>query len=101
MTTLFLIYAILLTAMDRREIFLEAVFLWNTPLLAALLISEIADFNAASAAALSFASTAVFTFLTAVLTVERIALFLAAFLRSTKILFFADLIFATFYTSQS
>ena len=46
------------TAFDIREIFLDAVFLWYTPLLAALLISEIASFKAVVAALLSLASIA-------------------------------------------
>ena len=66
-------YAILLTATVRREIFLDAFFLWNTPLLAALSISVIAAFNASVAAALSLAAIAASTFLIAVFTVDLIA----------------------------
>ena len=65
-------------------------------MLAALLISEIADVNADEAAALSPAAIAALTFLIAVFTLDLIALFLSAFLRSTQILFFADLILAIF-----
>jgi hypothetical protein len=67
----------------------------------ALLIVEIASLRATSAAALSLFSTAVSTFLMEVLTAERIALFLAALVLLTKILFFADLMLANSYTSDS
>ena len=60
---------------------------------------EIASFNAASAAALSFFATAASTFLIEVFTADLIDLFLAAFVWFTKILFFADLMFANSYTS--
>ena len=43
---------------------------------------------------LNFAATAASTFLTAVLTLDLIALFLAALVSATKILFFADLMLA-------
>ena len=43
-------YAILLTAVDKREIFLDTVFLWYTPLVVALSITLVA-FNKAAAAA--------------------------------------------------
>jgi hypothetical protein len=62
---------------------------------------EIASLRATSAAALSLFSTAVSTFLMEVLTAERIALFLAALVLLTKILFFADLMLANSYTSDS
>ena len=55
---------------------------------------EIAFTNAAAAASLSFAATAASTFFIEVLTAERIALFLAALVLLTKILFFADLMLA-------
>ena len=67
----------------------------------ALLIVEIASFNATSAAALSLFATAASTFLMEVLTAERMDLFLAAFVLLTKILFFADLMLANSYTSNS
>ena len=79
----------------------EAVFLWYTPLEVALSISLVAANNAACAAALSFAATAASTFLTAVLTLDLIALFLAALVSATKILFFADLILANFVHLQN
>ena len=66
-----------------------------------LLIVEIASFNATSAAALSLLATASSTFLMEVLTAERMDLFLAAFVLLTKILFFADLMLANSYTSNS
>lgn len=91
----------LLTALDKRETFLAQLFLWKTPLDVALLITETASFNAACAAALSFSSTAASTFLIAVLTEDLIALFLAALVLFTKILFLADLIFANSDTSNS
>lgn len=91
----------LLTALDKRETFLAQLFLWKTPLDVALLITETASFNAASAAALSLSATAASTFLIAVLTEDLIALFLAALVLFTKILFFADLIFANSDTSNS
>ena len=93
---IYVYYANLFTARDKREIFLEAVFLWKTPLLAALLISPVAASNAAAAASLSFAAIAASTFFTEVFTADLIALFLSAFLRSTKSLFLADLMFAIF-----
>ena len=83
-----------------REIFLEEVFLWYTPLVQALLISEIAATKAVCAAALSAAVTAASTFLQAVFTLERIALFLAALVSFTKILFLADLMLANLGTSN-
>ena len=70
------------------------MFLWKIPFEPALAIAEVASFNAASAAALSFAATAASTFLIAVLTPDLIALFLAALVSVTKILFFADLMLA-------
>lgn len=94
-------YAILFTARFKREIFLAEVFLWNTPLRVALSIVEVAESRAAFAASLSFASIAAYTFLTAVLTPDLIALFLSIFVRFTRILFFADLIFAKVYTSHA
>ncbi len=92
-------YAILLTACAKRDTFLEAVFLWNTPFEVALSIVAVAASNADLAASLSFAATAAFTFFTAVLTPDLIALFLSAFVLFTKILFFADLILAKMHTS--
>ena len=79
---------------------LAALFLWKIPFEPALAITEVASFNAASAAALSFAATAASTFLIAVLTPDLIALFLAALVSVTKILFFADLMLANSYTSK-
>lgn len=67
-------------------------------MLAALLISEIAAVKAVVAAALSLAAIAASTFLIAVLTLERIALLRSAFLRSTNILFYADLMLAISFT---
>ena len=58
----------LLTAFAKRETFLPEVFLWNTPLAAALLISAEAITKAALAASLSPATTAASTFLIKVLT---------------------------------
>ena len=92
-------YAILFTANAKRDTFLDAVFLWNTPFVAALLIVAVAAVNAAFAASLSLAAIAAFTFLTEVLTPDLIALFLSAFVLFTKILFFADLILAKMHTS--
>jgi hypothetical protein len=66
----------------------------------ALSISEIAAVRQAAAAVLSPAATAASTFLQAVFTLERIALFLAALVSFTKILFFADLMFANLFTSD-
>ena len=66
-----------------------------------MLIVEIASFNAASAAALSWFATAASTFLMEVLTAERMDLFLSAFVLFTKILFFADLMLANFDTSDT
>ena len=91
----------LLTALDKRETFLAQLFLWYTPLEVALLIVEIASFNATSAAALSLFATAASTFLMEVFTADLIDLFLAAFVLFTKILFFADLMLANSYTSDS
>ena len=88
------------TAIDKREIFLEAFFLWYTPLEAALSIYTVAAFNAAKAVSLSFAAIAASTFLIAVFTLERIALFLAVFVSITLILFFADLMLANFLHLQ-
>lgn len=93
-------YASLLTAFDKRETFLEAVFLWKTPFEQALSISTVAAFNASNAAALSFAAIAASTFFIDVLTLDLIALFLAVFVSVTKILFFADLILANLSTSK-
>ena len=92
-------YAILLTVCAKRDTFLEAVFLWNTPFEVALSIVAVAASNADFAASLSLAATAAFTFLTAVLTPDLIALFLSAFVLFTKILFFADLMLAKMHTS--
>ena len=83
-----------LTALDKRDTLREALFLWYTPLVAALSISVVAASSAAWAAALSPAATAASTFLIAVLTLDLIALFLAALVSFTKILFFADLMLA-------
>ena len=55
-------YAILLTARFKRLIFLEAVFLWYTPLEAALSIALVAFNNSALASSLSFAAIAASTF---------------------------------------
>ena len=93
-------YAILLTALVRREIFLEAVFLWKIPLEAALLISELATFNAASAASLLPSAMARSTFLMQVFTLDLMDLLRNVFVWMTKILFFADLILANLYTSK-
>ena len=92
-------YAILLTATAKRDTFLEAVFLWNTPFEAALSIVAVAATNAALAASLSLAAIAAVTFLTEVFTPDLIALFLSAFVLLTKILFFADLILAKMHPS--
>lgn len=54
----------------------------------------VAAFKAALAASTSFCATAASTFFTAVFTLDLIALFLAAFVSFTKILFLADLILA-------
>lgn len=62
-------------------------------------MAEMASGRAAWAAALSLFATAVSTFLMEVFTAERMDLFLAALVLFTKILFFADLIFANVYTS--
>ena len=59
----------------------------------------VAATNASAAAALSLASIAAFTYLTAVLTPDLIALYLSAFVLLTKILFLADLMLAMMYTS--
>ena len=83
-----------LTALDKRDTLREAVLLWYTPLVQALSISEVAASNAAWAAALSPAAIAASTFLIAVLTLDLIALFLAALVSFTKIHFFADLMLA-------
>jgi hypothetical protein len=90
----------LFTAFAKRETFLADVFLWNTPFVAALSITEVAFNNAAEAASLSFAATAASTFLIAVLTPDLIALLRSAFVLFTKILFFADLMLANVYTSK-
>ena len=55
-----------------------------------MLIVETASFNATSAAALSLFATAASTFFIEVLTADLIALFLAALVLFTKILFLAD-----------
>ena len=55
----------MLTASDKRDTFLEAFFLWNTPFEQALSISIVAACKAATAASLSLASIAAFTFLIA------------------------------------
>jgi hypothetical protein len=47
----------------------------------------------------SFESIAAFAFLIAVLRAEFVALFLAAFVWLTSTLFFADLMFGTYFTS--
>ena len=80
----------LFTDFERRAIFLETVFLWYTPLLPAFVISTIAALRAVLAASTSFCATAASTFLIAVLTLDLIALFLAALVSLTKILFLAD-----------
>ena len=92
--------AVSLTALDKRAIFLEAVFLWKIPLEVALLISEMQAVKASEAAALSLAAIAASTFLIYVLTLVLIALFLSVFVLITLILFFADLIFAKVGTSN-
>lgn len=89
----------LLTALDNLETLREAVFLWKTPLEQALSISLVATNKAACAAALSPAAIAASTFFTTVFTLDLIALFLAALVSATKILFFADLMLANLYTS--
>ena len=63
-------------------------------------ITVVAFSSAAFAASLSCASIATRTFLTAVLTEDLIALFLSALVWFTKILFFADLIFASEYEND-
>ena len=76
------------------------MFLWKIPFEPALAITEVASFNAASAAALSFAATAASTFLIAVLTPDLIALFISALVSVTKNLYYADLMLANSYTSK-
>ena len=61
---------------------------------------EVADNNAASAAALSFAATAASTFLIAVLTADFSDLLRSFLVLATRILFLADLILADLYTSK-
>ena len=56
-------------------------------------------YRVSSAAALSFAAIAASTFFTAVFTRERTDLFFSALFSATKILFFADLMFANSSTS--
>src|SRR5699024_7850995 len=90
----------LLTALVRREILREVVFLWYTPLEVALLITEIAAFRFAFAASASFAATAASTFLIAVFTSDLIALFLMVLASAIRTLFFADLMLANLYTSK-
>src|SRR5699024_2796302 len=90
----------LFTALVRREIFRDVVFLWYTPLEVALLITEIAAFRQAFAVSASFAATAASTFLIAVLTSDLIALFLAVLVSTIRTLFFADLMLANLYTSN-
>ena len=58
------------------------------------------NFRAAFAASASLFAIAVSTFFTQVLTLDLIALFLAAFVSFTKILFFADLMLANLSTSD-
>lgn len=84
----------LFTALDKRDTFLAAVFLWYTPLEEALSISVIAATKLVLAISLSPVATAASTFLIIVLTLDLIALFLAAFVSLTKILFLADLMLA-------
>ena len=55
------------------------MFLWKIPFEPALAITEVASFNAASAAALSFAATAASTYLIAVINPELIDILLAAY----------------------
>ena len=89
-----------LTALLSLATFLEAVFLWYTPLVQALSISEVAFTKHACAAALSPAVIAASTFLIEVLTLDLIDLFLAVLVSVTKILFLADLMLANLDTSD-
>lgn len=95
-----LIYYMALTALLKRDTFLEALFLWYTPFVHALSISEVAFTKHACAAALSPAAIAASTFLIEVFTFDLIALFLAVLVSVTKILFLADLILANLGTSD-
>lgn len=89
------------TDFERRDTLREEVFLCRTPLEAAMVSARSALRKLSSAAALSPASTAALTFLTAVLTADLTALFLSALFADVKILFFADLMFANFFSSHS
>ena len=91
----------LFTALVKREIFREAVFLWYTPLEEALLMVEIAAFNAVFAAAASFAAIASSTLRIEVFTADLMDLLRAALFWVTRILFFADLILANPFTSHT
>lgn len=69
------------------------------PLFAAFAIVETAFTSASFASSLFFAATAVSTFLIDVFTADLMDLFLAVFVAVTRILFFADLMFANLDTS--
>jgi len=84
----------------KRDTFLEALFLWYTPFVQALSISEIAFTKLACAAALSPAAIAASTFFMEVFTLDLMDLFLAVLVWVTKILFLADLMLANLGTSD-
>jgi len=86
--------SILFIIFVKRDFFLDAVFLWRTPFVAALSRYLNASERAFAASGLSFVETAVLNRLTAVFVRDFTILFLKVFLAIIFILFFADLTFA-------
>ena len=89
-------YANLFNLSVSLDFFLEAMFLWIIPLDAAISMDLIAEPNRTLASSRFPAVTAVSYFLMAVLSADLTILFLSVFVAVILILFFDDLMFATF-----
>ena len=79
------------TCLDRRDIFRDAVFLWMTPFLAALSITDFAMSSSFSASSFVFSFTASRTFLTMFFTLVFTDLFLRRLFSFWRARFIADL----------
>jgi hypothetical protein len=88
--------AIRFTDRERRDIFLDAVFLWITPFFAALSIIDLASCNSLSASSCELWPTAERTLFTACLTRLFTALFLMRLFSFCLIRLIADLLLANF-----
>ncbi len=82
-----------MTSLVSRETFLEAVFLWIIPLMAALSIAEIAFSNATFAFSVFFFATSVSTLFKNVFSMFLTARFLGVLALACRALLIADLLF--------